>query len=211
MATSFRSLRILSTAAILAAAFSGCAATPKGPLLLHPFPPESEEYTLSGGALVFRGKEVEVAARPVDWRVVEKQFLEEGAASPLGGGEGGYGAYVFISLRIANSSIQPIVFAAQRSYLRKKGKRLGSTLDLSDIYVMAGQGGDAEERLRSFQESFFDGDTIVASGTSKEKYLAFRKPKGKIKILELKIDDIFLGMESRDLSFLFEVFPGGEE
>lgn len=211
MATSSRNLRILGTAVVLAASFCGCAGMPKGPLLLHPLPPESGEYTLSKGALVFRGEEVEVAARPVDWRVVERQFSEEGAGSPLGGAEGSYGAYVFISLRIANRSHQPLVFAAQRCYLRKKGRRLGSALNLSDIYVMAAQDDDAEGRLRSFRERFFDGDTSVASGTSKEKYLAFRAPKGKVKVLELMIDDIFLGAESRDLSFPFEVFPGGGE
>jgi hypothetical protein len=207
MATFSRSTRLFLTAATTVILLSACAGRGKGPLLLHPIPPQSEGYTLNSGALEYEVPGMKVTARPLDWRLVEKNYREKGPVSPFGEEEGALSSFVFFSLLLENNSDQKIDFSTFRVILYSKIVDLVVPLDLSDIYYMSGGAPNLQERALSFQETCFDGPTVVYPNSSEERYLVFETPPGKAKTFTLSLSDIYLGVHSYDVKFLFEAFP----
>ena len=212
MATFSRSTRLLLTVVTTAILLSACAGRGKGPLLLHPIPPESDGYTLNSGALEFEVPGMKVTARPLDWRLVEKNYREREQISPFGPEEGAHSPYLFFSLLLENTSDQKkIDFSTFRVILYSRIANLVTPLDVSDIYVMRSGSPDLQERALSFQKTCFDGPTVVYPNSSEERYLVFATPKGKSKKLTLSLSDIYLGLDSHDVKFLFEAFPVEEK
>jgi len=203
-----RSTRILLAAVVAGILFAGCAGRVKGPVLLHPLPPEKEGYTLTKGALVFDSSVFRVTARPVDWRVVESELNQEGAFSPFGTKKGSHSPFVFFSLLIENLSDQPLYFSTFRSSVASSRSPLNLPLDLSDLYIIYEGAPDLERRALAFKETCYDGAVTVSSGESIERYLVFEPPSGKkARNVELVLDEIFIGTDSFQLRFPFEVFP----
>jgi hypothetical protein len=211
MATFSRNTRLFLTAATTVILLSACAGRGKGPLLLHPIPPQSEGYTLNSGALEYEVPGMKVTARPLDWRLVEKNYRERGQVSPFGEEEGAFSHFVFFSLLLENSSDQKIDFSTFRVILYSKIADLTTPLDLSDIYYMSRGAPDLQERALSFQKTCFDGPTVVYPDSSEERYLVFATPPGKARKLTLSLSDIYLGLDSYDVKFLFEAFSIEEE
>lgn len=211
MATFFRNTGILWTTVALAALFGGCTGRGKGPLLLHPLPPAAEGYTLSDGALRYEAPGLRVTARPVDSRLVEKEYRESGKVSPFGPEEGAFSPFIIFSLLLENTSGKKIDFSTYRVILLSRRPNLVVPLDISDIYLMGRESPDIRERALSFQETCFNGPISVDKDTSVERYLVFPTPEGKSKTLTLALDDLYLGLESYDLEFVFETFPVEEQ
>ena len=183
--------------------FSSCASGVKGgPVLLHPVPPRGAPYVLSQGALVFDGPGIRVIARPVDWRVAERDYGREA---------GDLSNYIFFSLRFENSTDQSIFFSPVRTTIYTQKRDFSVALDLSDIYLMNRKDPGLEEKAKHFQKLSYDSSVTVRPGKSEERYLVFPVPTGRIKTIELTLDDLFVGSESLSLSFLFEAFPMEEK
>jgi hypothetical protein len=208
-------------AASLALLAAACAAPqPKGPILLHPVPPVAERYSLARGALVFSGPEFTVTARPWDGRLVEEEFRLSGEPDPFGGTEGDAGGFLFFRVRFENRSGRTLVFNPLRAALWRSGEAPLTPLENSDHFAFAGGDATAETRARAFRRVCFDGTTTLRPDQALERYLVFPSPPGwpgarrtlarrrSGPEVTLAIDDLWLGTESHDLRFVFEVFPG---
>lgn len=190
---------VLSSLVLAGLTLASCASGLRGgPLLLHPVPPQAERYVLSQGALVFEGHGFRVTARPVDWRVAAKDFDREAAD---------LADFVFFSLRFENSTNQSIFFNPVRATIYTQKRDFSLSLDLADIYAMNREDPGLEATMKHFRDISYDGSVTVRPGKSEERYLVFPVPKGKLKTIELTLDDLFVGSESFDVAFLFEAFP----
>lgn len=190
---------VLSSLVLAGLTLSSCASGLRGgPLLLHPVPPQAERYVLSQGALVFEGSGFRVIARPVDWRMAAEDYNRKAA---------GLSDFIFFSLRFENSTDQSIFFNPVRTTIYTQRREFTLSLDLADIYSMNRKDPGLEETAKHFREISYDGSATVGPGKSEERYLVFPVPKGKIKTIELKLGDLYVGSESYDVSFLFEAFP----
>lgn len=194
---------VIPAAALFLSACSGMA---KGPLLLHPIPPTAPDYSLTRGALLYSGPGFRITARPFDWRFVEEKFRKTGRPTLFGSEEGAFSRFIFFSVIIENDSSQSLIFNPTGATATTEGMGLDVPLEISDIYRLNRGAPDLEERGRSFTENAFDGMTVVGPGQSLERYLIFPAPKKKTKTYKLDLENIYLGSESLDLSFLYEAF-----
>jgi len=182
---------------------SSCASGLEGgPVLLHPVPPQAGPYRLTQGALAFDGPDFRVVVRPVDWRVAEEQYGKDA---------GDLSNYVFVSVRFENSSQQSIFFNSIRTTLYTQKGRFSVPLDVSDVYLMNREDPAVGDKARIFRELSYDGSTTVTPGETEERHLVFPVPAGKLKTLELALDDLHVGSRGYDLNFLFEAFPVGSD
>ena len=194
---------VLPSLVLAALVLSSCASGLRGgPILLHPVPPREEPYALSQGALVFARPGLRVTARPVDWRVAEKDY---------GRKAGDLSNFIFFSLRFENFTNQSIFFNPLRTKIYTQKRKFSLALDISDIYIMNRKDPGLEEKAKRFRTISYDGSVTVGPGKSDERYLVFPVPTGKLKTIELTLDDLFVGSESFDMTFLFEAFPVEEK
>lgn len=206
----FRALATLACAAGVLSVLCACAPPAlRGPLLLHPLPPDREGYALAQGALVFSGPEFTVAARPWDYRLVAREIAASGEPSPFGADEEAAGRFLFVRLRLENRSTRTLVFNPMRAALLRPGEAPIVPLENSDLFAFVGEElPGAEARARCFRRLSFDGTATVRALTMTERLLVFPAPEETGKELTLAIDDLWLGSASFDLRFPFEVYPG---
>jgi hypothetical protein len=201
--------RLLLCAVAAALAVSCAAPRPKGPVLLHPVPPNVDGYALVQGALVFSGPGFTVSARPWDYRLVAKELRDAGAASPFGDTDEAAGKFLFVRVRFENRSAGTLVFNPMRASLLSEGQSPLLPLDNADLFAFAGEDlANAEARSRTFQRISFDGTATVRGGASLERYLVFAAPEEAPKQLALELDDLWLDAKSFAPTFVFETFPG---
>lgn len=199
----------LATAAALAAVFAACAATPTGPLLLHPVPPTIEKYSLVQGAIVFAGPDFKVSARPWDYRLVAEEFRRSVEVCPFGKDDTEVGRFLFFRVLLENRSTRTLVFNPMRTSLLRQGEAPLIPLENSDLFAFAGEDlAGAEARGKAFRRVSFDSTATLRPGQSLERYLVFRSPEEAVKLIVLEIDDLWLDTKSFDLLFVFETFPG---
>lgn len=193
----------------LVSILTACAAPkPAGPVLLHPLPPAAANYALVEGAIVFSGPEFTVSARPWDYRLVEQEFTRTGEPCPFGATPADAAGFLFIRLRLENRSARTLVFNSLRASLLRPDEAPLVPLENSDLFVFAGENNaEAEARSRIFRRECFDGSAVVRPAQSLERFLAFRAPAEKVKVLTLTLDELWLGAESFNLRFDFEAFP----
>ncbi|HEY6000512.1 MAG TPA: hypothetical protein VI078_14585 [bacterium] len=200
----------LALAVALAGACATPAATPKGPLLLHPVPPVAKGYSLVQGAIVYAGSGVTISARPWDYRLVAQELARSGEPNPFGASEEATGRFLFIRVRLENRSARTLVFNPLRATLVQEGETPIIPVENGDLVAFAGEDIVAAEALaRTFRRLSFDLTATVPAGGTLERYLVFRAPDGgPKKLLELRLDDLWLGPTAFDLRFPFELFPG---
>lgn len=201
-----------SVAAVLLIFFlSACASAPKsGYLLFHPVPPIHEGYSLSQGALRHTAEGFVVTVRPLDWRMVEEKYRLDGLPVPFGEGEKILSYFSTFQVGLENLSTEALTFNPMLASAISGSNEFRTPIELSDLYMSALGEEGIEGRARSFTETCFDGTVTIGAGEKVERYLVFPSPDLKTKALTVVLNDLFLGSESRTLTFLFEAFPGGE-
>jgi hypothetical protein len=201
--------RALSLAACLLALAGACATPATGPILLHPVPPAEKDYALVQGAIVYSGPGFTISARPWDYRLVVEEITRSGGRNPFGEGESAAGGFIFIRLRLENRAGKSLLFNPMRATMTEGTEAPLTPVENADIVAFADEeSAAAEELARAFRQLSFDLTATVPAGGTLERYLIFRAPEEHPKALELRLEDLWLGATSFDLSFRFETYPG---
>jgi hypothetical protein len=174
---------------------------------MHPVPPVIESYALEQGALVYTDPGFTVTVRPWDWRLAEEEIARATETSPFGDKPGDAGRFLFFRIRFTNRAAQPLVFNPLQATVHCEGEAPILPVENSDLYLLAPENSESDERGKVFRQLTFHETVHLRPGGTIERYLVFPAPEAA-KAVVLALDDLWLGPKSRDLRFVFELFPG---
>lgn len=182
---------------VFAALVSGCASTGGyrgGPAALAPVP--GPGYSMAAGGAVYEDDAIRVTVTRPGPDELKGFFGELHSAG-----------YVFVALRVENTSGERVIFKPSYVRLTTDALDYSAPLDYTDLYEVARETGNPNEILTPVREKFYDLDVPLRPGGSERRLLVFRELSSGSDDAELRVRDVYVGGVARDLAFGLAVRP----
>jgi hypothetical protein len=194
-------------AAVMAVSCGGKGA--RWPVPLEPAPQDVHGYAAADGCQVFAATDFTVSVCPVDWIDAEDVYSGGGRKNPFGDEVEVMSRLVFFSVKLENRSGDRLFFNPVWASLFARAAVPQAPLDVSHVYRINREAGDADERARAFRETVFDGTLSVAAGEEVQRYLVFSPPKDSFDEMTVVLQDLYHGSRDYDPAFIFLPAPVG--
>ncbi len=117
------------------------------------------------------------------------------------------GYFPIIKLGFYNNTDTQLVFSPQMMFLREDTNFARSPLDYADLYIAVGNSPADRKGLEIISHLLLKSDLTLNAKEHGEGWLVFPKINPEIKLVQLLLNHLYLGGESRPLSFAFQTIP----
>jgi hypothetical protein len=191
---------------LTAAACAGTKETTASLLLMHPIPPEANEYTMVAGAERYEHQGLSVELRPLDPRHFDRSLVESGRKNPFGVAPDDARHPLVFGLTVANGGTGMVYVnpAQVRGVDDLNGRHY--PVSFTDLWQMLAEDPDREARFKVFSSAFLDTPVQVQPGQTLKVFLALSRTAKEPERITVTLPLSMGGKLTRTLAFPFEVF-----